>query len=186
MSKVNDIIDKAREKLKSEVLEIENRDDISNDEKVTQIIKVFSASCAALAIQPIPFADIFVLTPIQAFMGARIATIRGVPVTEEKVKTVIKELSTVVGMGLLAQQLVIGGYKTFIPFLGAWTTIPIVFGLTFAMGKVMDTYFIKKSKNEAIDPEELKRMWEETLNQKKEEGKKKRKDIWESRDEYKS
>jgi len=184
MGKVNELLTKAREKINNEVLEIEKREDISTDEKVTRIIKVFSTSCAALAVQPIPFADIFVLTPIQAFMGMRIASIRGVPVSEEGIKTIIKELSAVVGLGLLAQQLVIGGYKTFIPFLGAFTTIPIVYGLTYAMGKVMDTYFIKKSRNEVITPEELTQMWEETLKRKKKEGKKKRKDIWESRGDF--
>ena len=178
------VISKAREKLKQEVLDIENRTDISNDEKVTRIIKIFSTTCAAVAVQPIPFADIFVLTPIQAYMGTRIAAIRDLPVSEEKATEIIKELAGVVGLGLLAQQLVIGGYKTFIPFLGAFTTIPIVFGLTYAIGKVMDVYFIKKSRNEKYNPEELAKIFKETLRKKKAEGKKQRKDIWESKGEY--
>ena len=51
--------------------------DISDDEKVKKTIKFFGIVCAATAIQPIPFADIFILTPIQAYMGTRIAKIRG-------------------------------------------------------------------------------------------------------------
>ena len=183
-SKQDNIIAKEREKLKQEVLEIENRKDISDDENVTRIIKVFSTTCAAIAVQPIPFADIFVLTPIQAYMGTRIAAIRGLPVNESKAAEIIKELASVVGLGLLAQQLVIGGYKTFIPFFGAFTTIPIVFGLTYAIGKVMDYYFIQKKKNVSIDPEIIKNIWEETLRQKKAEGKENRKDIWRSKDDF--
>ena len=143
------VISKAKEKLKKEVLQIENRTDLSSDEKVNRIIKIFSSVCAVLAVQPMPFADIFVLTPIQAYMGTRISAIRGLPISEAKATEIIKELAGVVGLGLLAQQLVIGGYKTFIPFLGAITTIPIVYGLTFTIGKVMDVYFIKKSRNES-------------------------------------
>ena len=180
----NNLLNKAKETLKKEILSIEERTDISDDEKVSRIIKIFSTTCAALAVQPIPFADIFVLTPIQAFMGTRIGAIRGVPVSEAKATDIIKEIAGVVGLGLLAQQLVIGGYKTFIPFLGALTTIPIVYGMTYAIGKVIDVYFIKKKRNQKFDPEELKKIWEETLKQKKAEGKEKRKDIWESRKKY--
>ena len=180
----NNLLNKAKDTLKKEILSIEERTDISDDEKVSRIIKIFSTTCAALAVQPIPFADIFVLTPIQAFMGTRIGAIRGVPVSEAKATDIIKEIAGVVGLGLLAQQLVIGGYKTFIPFLGALTTIPIVYGMTYAIGKVIDVYFIKKKRNQKFDPEELKRIWEETLKQKKAEGKEKRKDIWESRRKY--
>jgi uncharacterized protein (DUF697 family) len=178
------LISKTKETLKKEILLIENRTDISDDDKAIRIIKIFSTTCAALAVQPIPFADIFVLTPIQAFMGTRIGAIRGVPVSDAKATDIIKEITGVVGLGLLAQQLVIGGYKTFIPFLGALTTIPIVYGMTYAIGKVIDVYFIKKSRNQNFDPEELKKIWEDTLKQKKTEGKEKRKDIWESRKEY--
>ena len=178
------VISKAKEKLKKEVLQIENRTDLSSDEKVNRIIKIFASACAALAVQPIPFADIFVLTPIQAYMGTRISAIRGLPISEAKATEIIKELAGVVGLGLLAQQLVIGGYKTFIPFLGAITTIPIVYGLTFTIGKVMDVYFIKKSRNESIDPEKLKKYWRETLKKKKEEGKKIKNQIWDSREDY--
>ena len=143
------VISKAKEKLKKEVLQIENRTDLSSDEKVNRIIKIFASVCAVLAVQPIPFADEFVLTPIQAYMGTRISAIRGLPISEAKATEIIKELAGVVGLGLLAKQLVIGGYKTFIPYLGAITTIPIVYGLTFTIGKIMDVYFIKKSRNES-------------------------------------
>ena len=140
---VDNLLKRVRNKLENEIFKIENRSDISDDEKVEKIIKTFSASCAAITTQPIPFADIFVLTPIQAYMGTRIGSIRGVPVSEAKSTEIIKELGTVVGLGLLAQQLVIGAYK-FIPYWGPITTIPMVYGLTYAIGKVMDHYFIQK------------------------------------------
>src|SRR5690606_6262665 len=126
-----------------EVLDIERRTDLTDDEKVTRICTVFGTTCAAVAVQPIPFADIFVLTPIQAFMGKKIADIRGYNISEAGAKEIFIELSGLVGLGFLSQQLVIGAYKTVLPFLGGFTTIPLVFGLTFGMGKVMDHYFEK-------------------------------------------
>ena len=182
-TKQENIISKAKEKLKKNITEIENRTDISDDEKVTLIIKTFSAGCAAVAVQPIPFADIFVLTPIQAYMGTRIGAIRGVPVNEGKATEILKELAGIVGLGLLAQQLVIGAYK-FIPYWGMITTIPIVYGLTYAIGRVMDAYFIQKRKKEKIDPEILRTLWKEELKKGKNIGKDEADDIKDRKDEY--
>lgn len=167
-----EIIDKAKERLKREVTDIESRTDITNDQKVTQICTVFATTCAAVAIQPIPFADVFVLTPIQGFMGKKIADIRGFNISEAGAREIVTELAGLVGLGFLAQQLVIGAYKTVIPFLGAVTTIPLVFGLTYGMGRVMDYYFEKKIKGEKIDPEMVKNIFKQAS----EEGKKKSKE----------
>ena len=50
-----------------------NQLDIPPDEKVRKLLLRFSGLCGAIAVQPIPFADIFVLTPIQLYMGTLIA-----------------------------------------------------------------------------------------------------------------
>lgn len=168
IDKTTEVINKAKEKLKVEVSDIENRTDLTDEEKVSQIITVFSTFCAAIAVQPIPFADFFVLTPIQGYMGKKLADIRGYNITEESTKEVFKELAGLVGLGFLAQQLAIGAYKTVLPFLGAITTIPLVFGLTFGMGRVMDYYFVKKIKGEKIDKADI----QDIFKQAKAEGKK--------------
>src|SRR5690606_21358251 len=126
----SNIISRAKERLQKEVFALEKRNDLNEDQKVKQLITIFSTTCAAIAIQPIPFADIFVLTPIQGIMGKKIADIKGYSITEAGAVDVFKEMAGLVGLGLLAQQLVIGAYKTVIPFLRAITTIPLVFGLT--------------------------------------------------------
>ena len=125
---------------------------ISEDEKIEKIVLLFSTVCAAVAIQPIPFADIFILTPIQAYMGTRIAKIRGYSFSMNEV---YKEIIGLLGLSFLAQQTAIGLYKTIIPFLGAITTIPLVFILTYTMGKVMDFYFVSKTKGEVPTKEDL-------------------------------
>ena len=119
--------------------------DIPADKKIDKILLSFSTICAATAVQPIPFADIFILTPIQLYMGTLIARVRGYEFTMSQV---YKEILGLLGLSYLAQQTAIGLYKTVLPFLGGFMTIPLVFGLTYAIGKVMNFYFVsKKSSN---------------------------------------
>lgn len=87
------------DKIKREITEIEHRADISDEQKVSRITHIPCATRAGAAIQPIPFADIFVLTPIHAYFASRIAAIRGVPVSESDASDWIKEI---IGMGISA------------------------------------------------------------------------------------
>lgn len=122
------------------------------------------------ALQPIPFADFFVLTPLQAYAGTRIAAIRGVNIGADGAGKVIREILGAIGMGLLGQQMVIGAYKTFIPFLGAITTIPLVYGATTAICYVMDAYFKAEAKGARMTPDEMKRIWQSAREQGEREG----------------
>ena len=161
--------------------------DITDDKKIEKIILLFSTVCAAVAIQPIPFADIFILTPIQAFMGTRIAKIRGYSFTMNEI---YKEIIVLLGLSFLAQQTAIGLYKTILPFLGAVTTIPLVFVLTYSMGKVMNFYFISKTKGQTLTKDELVKAFKEARkkakkNFNKDEIKKNAKDIKDEMKNYK-
>jgi len=155
------IIESAKEKIKSEITSIENRTDLTDQQKQTQIIHIFSVTCAAVAVQPIPFADIFVLTPIQAYMGERLSTIRGMPLSESESTDLLKEILGIVGIGITAQQIALGLYKAGLPFYAGFTTIPLVYGLTYAIGRIMDYYLEKKSEGQTISNTDLKNMWVE-------------------------
>lgn len=161
--------------------------DISDDKKIEKIIILFSTVCAAVAIQPIPFADIFILTPIQAFMGTRIAKVRGYSFSMSEI---YKEIIGLLGLSFLAQQSAIGLYKTILPFLGALTTIPLVFVLTYSMGKVMNFYFISKTKGQTITKDDLMKAFKEARksakkNFNKDEIKKQAKEMKEDIKNYK-
>ena len=54
-----------------------NQLNISPEKKVDKLLIFFSSVCAATAVQPIPVADIFILTPLQLYMGTLIAEARG-------------------------------------------------------------------------------------------------------------
>jgi uncharacterized protein (DUF697 family) len=152
----DDLINRAKAKIQQELTAIENRDDLTQAQKISQIIHIFSAICAGVAVQPIPFADIFLLTPIQAYMGVRLSAVMGQPLSERESTEIIKEIAGVVGLGLLAQQLALGAYKTFVPFLGGLTTIPLVYGLTYAIGRVMEQYLMARQKNQKLSSEQIK------------------------------
>ena len=177
-----DIIDSAKQKIQSEITDIENRDDLSDDQKRSQIIHVFSITCAVVAVQPIPFADIFVLTPIQAYMGTRLSAIRGMPLSEAEAKDLLKEIAGVVGLGMLAQQAALGLYKVGLPFLAGITTIPLVYGLTYAVGRVMDHYLQLKAKGQVMSQADMKSVWEKAKKEGKEKGKQAKDEVIERKD----
>ena len=90
----------------------------------------------------------------------------------DEAREIIKELAGVIGLGVLAQQLAIGAYKTVIPFFGAFTTIPMVYALTYGIGRVMDHYFAAKAKGERLSKAQIKVIWEQEKKKGKAEGKK--------------
>lgn len=147
------------ERVKSEITEIEHRTDLTDEHKVTQITHIACATCAGMAIQPIPFADIFILTPIQGYFGTRIAAIRGVPVSESEVTDLIKEIIGIIGMGFIAQQVAIGIWKIVTFGAGGLLTIPLVYALTYAVLKVIDEYYTAKAKKRKLTDEQIKDIW---------------------------
>jgi len=175
--KQQELIKQVKEKLESNITDIENRTDLTREQKTSQIIHTFCAVCAGIAIQPIPFADIIILTPIQAYMGMRLAAIHDVPVTEAKAKDIVGDIFKVAGLGLVAQQLAIGAYKTGLPGLGGFMTIPLVYGLTYAIGNVLNLMFEARAKGTEMNKDQLRKLFRESMKKGKEEGKAHREEL---------
>ena len=163
--------------INQELIGIKKRKDISEDEKVSKVILIFSSSCALVAIQPIPFADIFLLTPIQIFMGKEIASIRGYSVTKVEIIDLIKKISGVISLGLFAQYTVIGLYKIGLPVLGGFMTIPLVYGLTYAIGKTIDYCLVQEKTGRGVDMKDISEYAKKVFKEGKKLGKAKVKDI---------
>lgn len=162
---------KLTEKIKANVTEIENREDLSEQEKVDRLIVIGSTFCSGIAVQPIPFADIFILTPVQAYFASRIAKVRQVSVSESEFHVFIKELMGIVGMGIIAQNLGMAISKIAIPVLGNLLTIPLVFSLSYAILKVCDIYFQKKQNGTPLNPDEIKELFKKYREEGKTRGK---------------
>ncbi|NLN18721.1 MAG: DUF697 domain-containing protein [Firmicutes bacterium] len=107
---------------------------VPTDVRVSRIINATSLFCGILAAQPLPFADMFVLTPIQVAMVTYIAKAMGMPLSESGAREVITTVLGVVGWGFIAQHGIIGLYKLGVPYLGAISTIPLVYAATYAIG----------------------------------------------------
>jgi uncharacterized protein (DUF697 family) len=161
----------------NEISQIIERTDLDKDEKVDKIINIYSWICATIAIQPIPFADLFILSPIQIIMGEKIGKIRGYSLLNNSPSNILKEITGALGLGILAQQIAIGAYKTIIPFYGAVTTIPMVYGLTYGIGQVMDYYILTKMSNSIPNKEEMKKIYKQSEKEGKKIGKAKEKEI---------
>ncbi len=133
---------------------------LSREEKSRAIIHATGIACGIIALQPIPFADIFVLTPIQAVMFLGIGKLYGFEISAERAKEIVLEIAGVIGMGLIAQHSVIALYKTVIPFAGGLFTIPLVWAFTFGMGRVGIYYFERRAEGQEVDRDEMKRIFE--------------------------
>src|SRR6185437_4479502 len=142
--------------LSNEFFAIESNRGYSTEEKIRRIIYATAGICGVVAMQPLPFADIFALTPIQCYMGYKIAQIRGINLAEEDISQTFKSIAGAVGMGFLAQQGAIGLYKIGLPFLGGLMTFPLVAGMTVGIGKAMDLYFHAKSQGRTPSSQDLK------------------------------
>lgn len=165
-------IEQIKLKIKANLTNIEARTDITDDEKANQLIHLCAATCAGVAIQPIPFADIFLLAPIQGYLAERLSAVRGVPLTEAESHEVISELLKILGLSVLAQQTALGLYKAGLPGLAGFTTIPLVYGLTFGIGKLLDSMFTAKANGKKLSADDIKAMWKAAAKERKQAGKK--------------
>ena len=159
----------------SNLLDIESREDISIKEKSDRIIHLFCATCAATATQPIPGFDIFFLTPIQFYMATRLSAIHDISLKKATMWEILTDIGKVVGLGFLAMHLTVAGYKTIIPYFGAYSTVPMVYGMTYAIGRILNEMYIRRSKNkDQMTNKEIKEMFKKLKKEGLSLGKKKK------------
>ena len=184
-SSIRNIPQKIKDSLDRHLLDIESREDISIKEKSDKIIHLFCATCAAISVQPIPFADTYILTPLQAYMASRLASIHGVPFTKATKWEIFSDFAKFAGLGFLAQQLVLIGYKTILPGWGSIVSIPVVYGMTFAIGSILNEMFLRRSKNkDKMTKKEMEKMWKEMKKEGLNLGKKKKDEINSTRKKF--
>ena len=143
---------------------------LTTEEKVSKVITYTSATCGAVALQPFPVADFFLLTPIQVVMVMKIGQLMGYEVSKREAKEVLYEIVGVVGWGLLARTLIVTGYKTFIPFLGGLLSFPLVYGATYALGKSAEYYYTRKNEGQPIDINDFKVLWHNATEEGRQKG----------------
>ena len=118
-------------------------DDFSNStphekrQYANNVRQICATAGAMVAPQPIPIADIWLITPIQYLMVRAIGNIYGYQISESS----IGEIFAVIGGGITGQQLCLFLFKIGMPGLGGLAGAGFVFAWTHGIGHAAEAYF---------------------------------------------
>lgn len=118
---------------------------LTREENAEEIIRSASLLAGAIAVQPIPFADIILITPVQAKMVLHLGKLYGYDLTPERTKAIVAQLGATVAYGFAARQVMRGLAKIALPMIGGLITAPAVYGWTYGLGRLAQNYFERKS-----------------------------------------
>ena len=106
---------------------------------VSQLIRMTSAAAAVSALQPIPFVDTAILTPMQHRMVQSIATVHGYHLDRKDVREMFRAFRPRV----VQSQLTIGLAKSvpLVPVIFDAIAVSVAYALTFAVGEASDQHF---------------------------------------------
>ncbi|HEY3593535.1 MAG TPA: DUF697 domain-containing protein, partial [Polyangiaceae bacterium] len=125
-------------------------DEALKEKRIRALIYSKAGVCAAVALAPIPIADILVLTPIQMAMVATIGYFHGVEVTPERATELMGVMGAGVGLRGAARQLV-----RLVPGYGMVVGAGIAFAGTVALGESANVWFKRRMKIDGHDLKEL-------------------------------
>ena len=114
-------------------------DDASPDERdeaVQRMIELCSVSAGALALQPFPFLDVLLISPVQVGLVQAIGRIHGHHLDRKAVLEILASF----GASIVAQNVTLAAAKL-VPFFGWLVGIAMAYALTWAIGEVADYYF---------------------------------------------
>jgi uncharacterized protein (DUF697 family) len=138
---------------------------LSRDENVEEVIKSAALLSGAIAVEPIPFADMLLITPVQAKMVLHIGKIYGFEITPERSREIAQELGATVAYGMIARQVMRGLAKLALPVIGGLITAPAVYGWTFALGRVAQNHFERKLQGLPVAKQEQVKVIQEAKGQ---------------------
>ncbi len=143
--------------LNEEYLNIESNPRYSADEKVKRVIGVTAAACAGVAVQPIPFVEMFLFTPLQCIMAWKISNIRGVRVaSEEQAMESLKTTMGALGLSIVTRSAASTLIKVAAPGVGGLISGPVIYGMTYGVGRVMDLYFTDRAAGRTSKDDDLR------------------------------
>ena len=108
----------------------------SRREAAESLIKTVAGIAGAVALQPLPIADFFLLIPLQTALVLKIAQVYQVPMSWKQGQAVAGVTLT----GLVARRLV-GSLTKLTPVAGTLISVPVAYGVTWAMGQAALAHF---------------------------------------------
>jgi GTP-binding protein Era len=147
--------------LQDAFIALQRADSKLKEKRIRALIYSKAGVCAAVALAPIPVADILILTPIQMAMVATIGYFHGVEVTADRASELMAVMGAGVGLREAARQLV-----KLIPGYGMAVSASIAFAGTVALGEVANVWFSRRMK---VDAQDLKELFTRTASKAKQE-----------------
>ncbi len=114
------------------------------EQNAEEVIRSAALLAGAIAVEPLPFADLLLITPLQAKMVLHIGKIYGFEVTAARAREIAQELGATVAYGIAARQVMRGIAKLALPVIGGLLTAPAVYGWTYALGRTSEAYFQRR------------------------------------------
>lgn len=115
--------------------------EVSLEQNAEDVTRSAALLAAAVSTEPIPFADILLISPIQMKMVVHIGKIYGFELSPARAKDIVAELGATFAFGFLGRQVVRGLAKMVAPGIGGLITAPAVYGWTFGLGRLAEGYF---------------------------------------------
>ena len=143
---------------------------LEDGESPEKLIHSFSRASAVIATQPNPCEDIFLLTPVQVYMAERLGVEHGESFTRVSAKKMVRQLMRAAGLGMIAQQAHISYFKVGLPGLAGLTTIPLIYGLTYSIGKTLNYLILEHQDHVHVYSGLVREYWENALKEGKEYG----------------
>jgi len=144
---------------------------VPEETRVQRIIRLTALTCAITAAQPLPFADILLLTPLQVGMVFWMARAMGVPLERSEPRNILASVLGVAGWGVIAQHGILGLYKIGLPFAGAITTVPLVYAATYAIGLASKAVLEARRSSRVLSAEELRNIKQQAFEDAKQAAK---------------
>jgi uncharacterized protein (DUF697 family) len=145
--------------LQDAFIALQRADSKLKEKRIRTLIYSKAGVCAAVALAPIPVADILILTPIQMAMVATIGYFHGIEVTPERASELMGVMGAGVGFREAARQLV-----KLVPGYGMVVSASIAFAGTVALGEVANVWFSRRMK---VDVQDLKELFTRTASKAK-------------------
>jgi len=158
---VQRIVDLLPSALQDAFIAAQRADKKLKERRIRALIYSKAGVCAAVALAPIPVADILVLTPIQMAMVTSIGYFHGVEVSAERAGELMGVMGAGVGLREAARQLV-----KLVPGYGLAVSAAIAFAGTVALGETAHLWFSRQMK---VDAHELKDLFSRVAAKAKQE-----------------
>jgi len=149
--------------------------------EIDNTIFKFSSVAAILWIQPIPFLDVYSVLPFHIYLLKEIAKKYSIEINTTESKEIITTVIWSIWSSYILSQSIVWLSKIWMIWFWGYIMIPLNFGLTYAMWKILSMYFYQKSQWVKATNYEIKELFKYSINSWKNIAKKDKnqiKEIW--------